>query len=139
MKRILFLLTICLMTLSYSQTQNFRCASLTSTEIENINERPDFDFNAKELRNLPVADLLNIYVEEYINVAEVKGHGKQTTLLSLEIDDKGVLKNVSATGENQSFNREAVQVFDKFKGTKMNIRQLKNADVEVLIPISLEL
>ena len=139
MKRIFFLLTFCLTTLLYAQSNNFRFASLTSTELENVNDRPEFDFNAKELRNLPVADLLNIYVEEYIDIENVKGEGKITTLLALQLDDSGVLKHVYATGANPSFNEEAVNVFKKFEGKKMNIKQLRNAEVEVLIPISLEM
>ena len=62
-----------------------------------------------------------------------------TTLLSLDIDDNGILQNISAIGENSSFNFAAMQVFKKFQGKKMDIKQLKNADLEMLIPITLEL
>ena len=139
MKRNFFLILFCLSTFFYAQNSGFRFASLTSSEIENINERPEFDFNSKELKNLAVADLLNIYVEEYINIDNVLGKGKMTTLLSLDIDDNGILQNISAIGENSSFNFAAMQVFKKFQGKKMDIKQLKNADLEMLIPITLEL
>ncbi len=116
MKRNFFLILFCLSTFFYAQNSGFRFASLTSSEIENINERPEFDFNSKELKNLAVADLLNIYVEEYINLDNVVGKGKMTTLLSLDIDDNGILQNISAIGENSSFNFAAMQVFKKFQG-----------------------
>lgn len=139
MKRFLLTLALCFASTFFAQNAAFRFASLTSAEIENIKDRPDFDFNAEELRNLPVADLLNIYVEEYLDVEKVSGQGKMTTLLALEIDEKGLLSKVTASGPNTSFNNEAVKVFRKFEGKEMNISQLKDADVEVLIPITIEI
>ena len=139
MKRIVLIIIFCFGVMLHAQSSSFRFASLTSTEIENINDHPDFDFNAEELRDLPVSELLNIYVEEYLDVSKVIGKGKFSTVLSLEINKNGVLEHVSAIGPNQSFNNQAVAVFKKFEGRKMHISQLKETDLEVLIPITIEL
>ena len=107
--------------------------------MEKVEALPEFDFKAKELKDLPTADLLSLFVEEYLNIENVNGSEKMTTLLSLEISEKGILENVSAIGANESFNKEAVAVFKKFEGRTMDIKRLRNINTEILIPITVNL
>lgn len=123
MKKLIYVFFFLTATFAFSQTNSEKIY----TEVEQMAEFPDGGI--PQFRQL---------IAKNFNVNKVSGKGKINCEITFVIDRDGSLVDVKASGNNQSFNQEAVAAISKIK-TKWIPAKLNNQPVRYRYRVPLNL
>lgn len=113
MKKFLLLFVLFVSTAAFSQNQN------DSEVFESVDKAATFEGGISSFRN---------EFAKNVNINKVQGKGTFRTVVTFVVERDGTISNLKATGENQSFNEQAVRAIKKIK-TKWSPAKVNGTEV----------